>query len=97
VGAIHELVVDPDYQGMGLGRALLLRGMAYLRARGCSECELWVGERNERARSLYRNLGFQESGRWGKWVQMTRSLDNLPKIFVPEALAACPSPPEPGP
>ena len=94
VGAIHELVVDPEYQGMGLGRALLLRGMAYLRARGCRECELWVGERNERARALYRNLGFQENGRWGKWVRMTRSLDDLPEVLAPEALTARTAPPD---
>ncbi|HXF68594.1 MAG TPA: GNAT family N-acetyltransferase [Thermoflexus sp.] len=80
VGAIHELVVDPEYQGRGLGRALLLRGMAYLRSQGCRVCELWVGERNTRARAIYQAMGFQENGRWGKWIQMVRSLDDLPEI-----------------
>ncbi len=88
IGAIHELVVDPEYQGRGLGRALLLRGMAYLRSRGCRVCELWVGERNQRARALYQALGFRENGRWGKWIQMTRSLGDLPEPVEAEAAFA---------
>ncbi|MCS7251214.1 MAG: GNAT family N-acetyltransferase [Anaerolineae bacterium] len=77
VGAIHELVVDPEYQSRGLGRALLVRGMVYLRSQGCRVCELWVGERNQRAQILYQSMGFQENGRWGKWIRMTRSLEDL--------------------
>lgn len=82
--AIHELVVDPEHQGRGVGRALLQCGMAYLRTQGCSECHLWVGEHNERARQLYRGLGFSENGRWGKWIRMVRSLENLPEGTQPD-------------
>lgn len=97
VGAIHELVVDPEHQGRGLGRALLRRGMAYLRAQGCRQCELWVGEHNERARRLYRALGFEENGRWGKWIRMVRSLEDLPEDMSPEAAPAQSAPSTPTP
>jgi len=69
VGAIHEFAVDKDYQGHGIGRKLMERCLEYLKGK---EIELWVGEKNERAKRFYREYGFVEDGRHGKWVRMVR-------------------------
>ncbi len=79
---IHELVVDPDFRGQGLARALLERAFELGRARGRKKACLWVGEGNRQARELYRRLGFQEQGRWGKWIRMVRGLPPAPNRLL---------------
>lgn len=77
VGEIHEIVVDPDYQGRSLGKRLLEAGLSILRERGMTRFELWVGEKNDKARTFYLKEGFRECGRWGKWLRMWREEDGL--------------------
>lgn len=72
LGEIHEVAVDPDCQGQGIGKTLLLAGLEHLRRQGHKKFELWVGEKNDRAKSLYAELGFQTKGKWGKWIRMIR-------------------------
>lgn len=72
VGEIHEIVVHPDYQGRDLGKRLLAAGLDLLRQKGMSRFELWVGDKNERAKAFYLREGFRQRGRWGKWVRMWR-------------------------
>lgn len=72
VGEIHEIVVDPDYQGRALGKRLLEAGLAVLREKGMRRFELWVGDKNEKAKAFYLKEGFQERGHWGKWLRMWR-------------------------
>jgi len=72
IGEIHELVVDPLFQERGIGKQLFLAGLKALRAKGQRKFGLWVGERNAKARTLYKNLGFREEGQWGVWVRMIK-------------------------
>ncbi len=58
VGEVYVLGVDPDAQGLGLGRALTARGLAHLRGRGLDEVLLYVEEDNTAAVTLYGRTGF---------------------------------------
>jgi len=74
VGNIHELVVDPDFQGMGIGKALLSEALRRFSG-DHGKVMLWVGEGNEKARKLYLKLGFREVGRAGVWIKMVKELE----------------------
>ena len=58
VGEVYVLGIDPDAQGLGLGRALTDLGLAHLRGRGLREVLLYVEEENAAAVHLYEGRGF---------------------------------------
>jgi len=59
-GEIFVIGVDPDAQGLGLGRALVLAGLADLaERRGCRFGILYVAADNTGALHLYESLGFR--------------------------------------
>ncbi|WP_448571819.1 ribosomal protein S18-alanine N-acetyltransferase [Trichothermofontia sp.] len=60
---ITILGVHPDYQGQGLGQALLLSLLQVARQQGLEWATLEVRVSNVAARSLYSKFGFQEAGR----------------------------------
>jgi ribosomal protein S18 acetylase RimI-like enzyme len=58
-GFLQRLAVDPDHQGGGLGRGLVLDGLVWLRRRGVDRVVVNTQEANERALQLYEQLGFR--------------------------------------
>ncbi len=74
VGALHELVVLPEYRNKGIGRALIEKALEYFKSRGLDTAELWVGDQNTQAIEFYKKLGFEEKDRFNYWIRMTKSL-----------------------
>ena len=58
-GRIHMMGVDPNLRARGLGRAVLLAGLAHLKHQGVERAELTVDADNRPALSLYRSTGFE--------------------------------------
>lgn len=57
-GEVYVVGVDPDAQGGGLGTALTLVGLHYLRERGVDDIILYVESDNKPAVAVYTRLGF---------------------------------------
>ena len=57
-GEIYVVAVAPQAQGLGLGRALVLQGLAIMEQNGDRVAFLYVDGDNHRALGLYRSLGF---------------------------------------
>lgn len=60
LGEIFVIAVDPDFHGIGLGRALTLAGLSSMASRSVAVGMLHVEHDNLAARSLYEDLGFRE-------------------------------------
>lgn len=58
-GAIQNVGVAPEYRGLGLGRAVVLRALLGFRDAGVPRVYLEVTARNTPAVALYRSVGFQ--------------------------------------
>ncbi|MDX1708310.1 MAG: GNAT family N-acetyltransferase [Desulfobacterales bacterium] len=58
-GLIHMLGVDPDFRRQDVGKAILINGLADLKARGVDIVELTVDCENSAARALYESVGFE--------------------------------------
>ena len=67
--ALRNLHIDllPQAQGRGLGRQLIERFLAALRAGGVPSVHLGVGERNAGAIAFYERLGFHLLGTDPGW------------------------------
>jgi mycothiol synthase len=58
LGEIYVIAVDPDFQGHGLGRGLVLAGLDWLWRLRIETAMLYVDRDNAPALRLYRSLGF---------------------------------------
>jgi len=63
IGEIYVTAVSGKYVGKGIGKALTITGLNYLKYQGLSNAMLYVDEDNQVAFNLYKSLGFIESGR----------------------------------
>jgi mycothiol synthase len=67
IGEVYVLGIDPSAQGLGLGPALLVRGLQYLAGRGCPQVLLYVDDDNAGAMRLYERLGFSAYDADSQW------------------------------
>jgi len=59
VGEVYLLAVRPEYSGRGLGRALAIAGLEYLKVgRGCERNIVYWDASNSAASNLYQSIGF---------------------------------------
>lgn len=56
---VEPLGVHPDFQQLGLGRAVLLAGLQQMRAMGARRAHIETYSVNDPARGLYESVGFQ--------------------------------------
>ena len=59
---IEDIVIDPDLQGRGFGRDMMISAMDMARAKGCYKLVLSSNAKRTRAHAFYDNLGFQRHG-----------------------------------
>lgn len=57
-GYLQRLAVHPAHQGAGIGAALVLDGLGWMRRHGAERAVVNTQERNDTALRLYRRLGF---------------------------------------
>lgn len=66
-GFIHDVVVDPSFEGQGLGAALVEAAAAWLETQDVPRIILWTAENNRSAQQLFLRLGFRRT-----MIEMTR-------------------------
>jgi mycothiol synthase len=62
IGEIYITAVDQDYSRRGIGKALTITALNYLKYQGLSSAMLYVDFDNKKALNLYQSLGFTQSG-----------------------------------
>ena len=66
-GVLHDIVVDPEQRGRGIGQSLLEATVAALEARGAPRVVLSTAALNEGAQRLFTRAGFRRT-----MIEMTR-------------------------
>ena len=68
-GVLHDIIVDPEHRGQGVGRLLLDATLEFFRSRGVPRVVLSTAERNEAAQRLFARMGFRRT-----MIEMTLEL-----------------------
>jgi mycothiol synthase len=63
IGEIYITAVDPAYAGLGLGKALTITALNYLKYQGLKDAMLYVDFDNKAALNLYELIGFKVSSK----------------------------------
>ena len=63
IGEIYITAVDPAYAGLGIGKALTITALNYLKYQGLTDAMLYVDFDNKAALNLYDSLGFELSSK----------------------------------
>jgi mycothiol synthase len=63
IGEIYITAVDPEYAGLGIGKALTITALNFLKYQGLKEVMLYVDFDNKAALNLYDSLGFELSSK----------------------------------
>ncbi len=63
IGHVANMAVDQDYQGRGIGKALLRAALKHFRDCGLRYARIETLEQNYKTRQLYPSFGFREVGR----------------------------------
>ena len=63
IGEIYITAVDPEYAGLGIGKALTITALNYLKYQGLNDAMLYVDFDNKVALNLYDSLGFKLSSK----------------------------------
>lgn len=69
-GVLHDIIIDPEYRGRGVGRLLLDAALEFFRSRGVPRVVLMTAERNEAAQRFFARMGFRQT-----MIEMARELD----------------------
>jgi ribosomal protein S18 acetylase RimI-like enzyme len=69
-GVLHDVIVDPEHRGRGVGRLLIDAALTFLSSRGVPRVVLSTAEQNEAAQRLFASMGFRRT-----MIEMTRELD----------------------
>ncbi|HEY0376937.1 MAG TPA: GNAT family N-acetyltransferase [Pyrinomonadaceae bacterium] len=70
-GVLHDIIVDPEHRGRGIGHLLLEATLKFLRSRSVPRVVLSTAEQNEAAQRLFARMGFRRT-----MIEMTRELDD---------------------
>ena len=69
LGWIPNMAVEPDCQGMGIGKQLMQAALVYLRDAGMTHAKIETLTANERGQAFYPSFGFVEVARQIHYVR----------------------------
>jgi ribosomal protein S18 acetylase RimI-like enzyme len=70
-GVLHDVIVDPEHRGQGVGRLLIVATLEFFSSHGVPRVLLLTAEQNEAAQRLFASMGFRRT-----MIEMTRELDD---------------------